>query len=91
MINKSGFILCRYEDVEPRAGQLRLLENSFYSNANWEQPLRLQSVPGPETIRLFDQNGYRLTDLEVLYAEANQQLAAAHRTERVLKKDWFLH
>jgi hypothetical protein len=42
---------------------MRLLGNSFHTNANWEKPLRLKSVPGPEMIRLFDQNGYRLTDL----------------------------
>jgi len=40
-------------------------------------------------VRLFDQNGYRLTDLEVLYAEANEQLTVAHRNERALKKEWF--
>src|SRR5215469_7370408 len=69
---------------------MRLLENRFYTNANWEKPLRLKSVPSPEMVRLFDQNGYRLTDLEVFYAEANQQLTVAHRNERVLKKEWFL-
>ena len=68
---------------------MRLLENRFHANANWEKPLRLKSVPGPEMVRLFDQNGYRLTDLEVLYAEANEQLTVAHRNERALKKEWF--
>lgn len=68
---------------------MRLLENSFYTDAKWEQPLTLKSVPGPEMIRLFDQNGYRLTDLEIFYAEANQQLTVAHRNERALKKEWF--
>jgi hypothetical protein len=33
-----------------RGGQMnmRLLGNSFYTNANWDKPLRRKSVPGPE-------------------------------------------
>jgi hypothetical protein len=67
-----------------------LTENKFYVNPNWNVPCELSEVPGPHMIELFDQNGYRLTHLEVLYGESNFQMSVAHRKEMTIKKDWFI-
>jgi len=67
-----------------------LTENKFYANANWSDPCELTEVPDSNMVELFDQNGYRLTHLEVLYGESNQQLPVEHRKEMTIKKDWFV-
>jgi hypothetical protein len=68
---------------------MRLTANQFYTNMNWDLPIHQTEIPGPEMVELFDQNGYRLTHLEVLYGEANHQLPVAHRNELCIKKTWF--
>jgi hypothetical protein len=67
-----------------------LTKNEFYPNVNWSVPCESKEVPGPCMVELFDQNGYRLTHLEVLYGESNHQLSVAHRKEMTIKKDWFI-
>lgn len=62
----------------------------FFPNANWGKPIKdLTYVPGPHYVELFDQNGYRLTLLEGIYADVNDQPPTYHREERSLKKEWF--
>ena len=62
----------------------------FYTNVNWNKPIEnLGHIPGPHYVDLFDQNGYRLTLLEGLYADANNQPPTYHREEKSLKKEWF--
>lgn len=67
-----------------------LTENIFYNNAEWTIPCELKEVPGPHMVELFDQNGYRMTHLEVLYGESNKQMPVAHRKEMTIKKEWFI-
>ena len=39
-------------------------DNKFYTNPNWHIALNYKDFnPGPKWISIFDQNGYRLTDL----------------------------
>lgn len=68
-----------------------LTDSEFYTNPNWHIPLNYRDFePGPKWVDLFDQNGYKLTDLEALYAKANKQEPVKHRQEQCLKKDWFI-
>lgn len=67
-----------------------LTDNKFYTNPNWHTALNIKDfIPGPGWVGLFDQNGYKLTSLELLYAKANKQEPVKHRQEDTLKKDWF--
>lgn len=67
-----------------------LTDNKFYTNPNWHIPLNARDfIPGPKWVALFDQNGYKLTGLELLYGKANKQEPVKHRQEDTLKKDWF--
>lgn len=65
-------------------------DNKFYTNPNWHVALNHKDFnPGPKWISIFDQNGYRLTDLERLYATANNQEPVKHGCQDTIKKDWF--
>ena len=67
-----------------------LEDNQFYKNATWEVPIKdIGFVPGPHYVELFDQNGYRLTLLETIYANANDQSPTSHRNELTIRKDWL--
>ncbi len=67
-----------------------LEDSQFYTNGTWEVPIEgLGYVPGPHYVELFDQNGYRLTLLETIYADANKQFPSSHRREMCIRKDWF--
>ena len=70
---------------------LTLTSNVFDSNGYWSIPISYAGVPGPETVSLFDQNGYDLTALEQLYARANNNPSTEHRnsTHLALKRPWF--
>jgi hypothetical protein len=70
---------------------ITVTDNQFYTNSTWSKPITdLGYVPGPHYVELFDQNGYRLTQLEGIYSHANDQPAILHRSEYSLKKDWFI-
>ncbi|HQV87868.1 MAG TPA: hypothetical protein PK714_01610, partial [Nitrosomonas sp.] len=59
-------------------------------NGHWNQPIERSCPPLASELALFDQNGYDLTDLEQLYAEANLTPAHAHREHRhAVKAPWF--
>ena len=69
---------------------IELLDNQFYPNAVWETAIKnIPYTPGPHYVELFDQNGYSLTTLEVLYGDVNNQPAISHRKQLSLKKEWF--
>lgn len=66
------------------------LPAKFYKNATWTKPINdLGFIPGPHYIELFDQNGYRMTQLETIYAFTNNQPPVNHRSEKTIKKEWF--
>jgi len=65
--------------------------NRFNPNPYFCNPIDQEFIPGVEQTELFDQNGYDLTPLERLYAEANGQLGRWHRPNHyALKYDWFV-
>ena len=65
--------------------------NQFNSDPYFNKPIDQNFVPTIEQTELFDQNGYDLTPLERLYAEANGQLGRWHRPNHyALKYDWFV-
>ena len=73
---------------------LTVSNNVFNSNGYWSNPIPyyLQTwpkFPTPEFIDIFDQNGYDLTDLEVIYARANNAITQDHRYKKTLRLDWF--
>lgn len=69
---------------------ITLTNSEFYPNPNWHLPLNaIDFNPGPAWVDIFDQNGYRLTDLETMYAKINKQEPVKHGLEHCLKKPWF--
>ena len=71
--------------------RLALTQNKFNSNPYWSNPISQEIIPSIEQTELFDQNGYDLTPLERLYAEANGQEGRWHRPNHyALKHDWFI-
>ena len=71
--------------------RLALTQNKFNSNPYWSNPISQEIIPSIEQTELFDQNGYDLTLLERLYAEANGQAGRWHRPNHyALKRDWFI-
>lgn len=71
---------------------LMLTSNQFNPNGFWNQPIIYDGIPGPETVALFDQNGYDLTLIEQLYSIANDQPSTIHRHEhrQSIKQDWIV-
>ena len=72
--------------------RLHVTDNQFDPNPYWCE--RLKSVfacPPKETVGLFDQNGYDLTQLEILYAVANGATTTIHRNSEhiTLRRTWF--
>ena len=71
---------------------LSLTNNQFNPDPYWGIPIDdpdLSIFNNPDNLGLFDQNGYRLTELEQYYAIANHSETQAHRHEIVLRKDWL--
>ncbi len=48
----------------------------------WSEPVIFSSIPEPYMVELFDANGYDFTELEKLYADANQKQTQNHRPHR---------
>jgi hypothetical protein len=64
--------------------------HKFNTDPYFHKPIDQDTVPHIVQIELFDQNGYDLTPLETLYAEANGQAGRWHRPNHyALKYDWF--
>jgi hypothetical protein len=72
---------------------LTLLDPKFDPNPHWKWAIDRDSVPGPESVALFDQNGYDLTKLEIEYAMFNEDIKrySRHRnhTHVAIKQEWF--
>lgn len=74
---------------------LSLTKNTFNSNGYWSNPIPSEIAFGENTpsatyVELFDQNGYDLTILEIMYASANQQPSESHRYKQTLKQNWIV-
>jgi hypothetical protein len=71
--------------------QLTISPNKLNPNTYWSNPISQEIIPSIEQTELFDQNGYDLTPLERLYAEANGQAGRWHRPNHyALKRDWLI-
>jgi len=69
---------------------IKLLDVDFNPDGFWRQPIPCGSCPGPESVALFDQNGYDLTLIEQRYARSNDARYKKHREHiRCLKETWF--
>lgn len=71
--------------------QLYLAGNSFDSTPYWTIPVDSASTPGIDAVELFDQNGYDLSPLELMYSVSNNGWASVHRNHHhiALRKSWF--
>lgn len=72
---------------------ITITPSEFYTNRTWEKPLDWQYFPSNTNslVELFDQNGYRLTDIEQSYAKANGQLFVEHGHEKSIRKPWMFY
>lgn len=73
---------------------IKITENEFWKNRTWKEALfkwEESFITDPETVSIFDQNGYRLTKLEQLYSIENKQPYTLHGDERSLRKVWMTH
>ncbi len=70
---------------------LTLEGNTFDPNPHWCVPITVANMPGLDTVDLFDQNGYDLSELELMYCESNNGWASVHRNHHhiALRKLWF--
>lgn len=70
---------------------LTLSNNQFNSNGFWSVALQNTPCPSANFVCLFDQNGYDLTDLEILYSQVNGGWHSIHRNKMhvALKQPWF--
>lgn len=72
---------------------ITITPSEFYTNKTWDKPLDWQYFPGNTNslVELFDQNGYRLTNIEQSYARANSQLFVEHGHEKSIRKLWMTY
>ena len=71
--------------------KITLSKNNFNPNPYYTLPIDLDdSIDLKSTIDTFDQNGFDLTDLEILYAKKmDLDIKKVRHTHFVLKDDWF--
>jgi hypothetical protein len=68
---------------------ITLTNNSLNSVPYWYSPIESFTPTGKE-LDLYDQNGYDLTEIERLYAQANGVTVQGHReTKHTIKQPWF--
>ncbi len=75
-------------------GSLMLTTNQFNPNPYWDKPIidNPENIfINPDNLGLFDQNGYRLTELEQFFAIANDTEIQNHRYEMALRTDWMFN
>lgn len=67
-----------------------LTTNQFNANGYWQNPILNPNIPLHDTLSLFDQNGYDLTELERIFAQSNFASTKSHRSHRTaIKHTWF--
>lgn len=70
---------------------LTLSPNQFNPDGYWRTCIPGYLYPIPGWVHVFDQNGYDLTPIEILYSEVNLGNHSQHRNAAhiALKQDWF--
>jgi len=72
--------------------RLVVTDNQFNPNPFWDKPIEGNiNTASNQLVEFFDQNGYDLTVLEQIYAEANQAKTTVHRNSEhiTLRQTWF--
>ena len=71
--------------------KITLSQTQFNPNPYYTLPIDLdESIDLKSTIDTFDQNGFDLTDLEIMYAKKmDLDIKKVRHTHFVLKEDWF--
>ena len=71
--------------------KITLSKNNFNPNPYYTLPIDLdESIDLKSTVDTFDQNGFDLTDLEIMYAKKmDLDIKKVRHTHFVLKGDWF--
>ena len=72
--------------------RLAVTDNQFNPNPYWDKAIEGDiNIPSNQLVEFFDQNGYDLTMLEQIYAEANQAKTTVHRNSEhiTLRQTWF--
>lgn len=64
--------------------------NKLNPRRSWGATIDLDFCPNASHLATFDQNGYDLTPIEQLYAEANGAFIGKTRWRNSLKQDWFI-
>jgi len=72
---------------------LQITDKQFYTNNKWNRGVNWEWFPRNvvKLLNLFDQNGYRLTELEQDYSFVNNQPCVLHGHERSLRKEWMTY
>jgi len=71
---------------------ISLADSQFDDNAFWTNALLEHTCPPAHSVALFDQNGYDLSELEIMYSKVNANWHSMHRnyTHIALKNLWFV-
>ena len=73
--------------------EVYLTANQFNANGYWQNNILIPSVAlsvSSDSLALFDQNGYDLTELEQVFAQCNFASTSSHRSHRTaIKRTWF--
>tara|TARA_Y100001937_G_scaffold63442_1_gene86987 strand:- start:1575 stop:2207 length:633 start_codon:yes stop_codon:yes gene_type:complete len=67
------------------------IKSSYSHNPreSWVWPIKEKSFPGLESIKFFDQSGYALCTLELMYAIANHSYLNANREKQGMYMPWI--
>lgn len=70
---------------------LQISHVQFDAHGYWHTPISEDLIPEPDWVHLFDQNGYDLSPVEIMYSEVNGHNHSFHRnsTHWALKSEWF--
>jgi hypothetical protein len=71
---------------------LMLMESNFDIRGFYTLPIPWDNLdpPGPEYFAYFDQEGYDLSKIEILFAIHNDFILRTHRKNHTLSKQWFI-
>lgn len=74
-----------------KLNQVDFNPNPYWTNQIPESDIDYNFINSSKCVKLFDQNGYDLSPLEILYAKYNQQELTTHRNEKhiTIQKQWF--
>lgn len=71
---------------------LAVTDKKFNPNGYWSCKIENHPAPHYDWVKLFDQNGYDLTEIEIMFSKVNGNCHSLHRnaTHVALKYPWFI-